>query len=607
MSSANTITTANKAFSDAAAKIDRLLGQACQLAARDPQHLVIAMEMGKVLTYAMMSHGGSITVLLPLILLAAAELQQHMNPSRTGLTGTPTWANIRGDDIRIQTHPLFPSTRNYQRTPSPLPPSQGPSQPRKRPVVEEPKQCRQGTEHRKRLRASSAQSRSHPALSKRQRQKSKAVVSTDDELDEDELVTPVIPTATKKRPAYVEIDTDQDMEEEVDEEDPVEPPRKIAVADVALPITADHELMDDEFADLTAEVWTPRCGQCVARDLICHQAYHKDHGGKLRVCGLCSRLKIRCGGKGSDTPKMKGKSIVAQRAHSQSRRRRLLAAATAAHALMDVPAASEVQEEQPGLPHSEVRPEPGLTSIPNQEIQNLQDEVASLRATIEALQQQVINGDWQLQETLAAQDDHAKLLADKLEPGAEPSLAPTDDTSIPLGPQAASPPTEADVELAAGPATPQAEAACLPVVMKADETVMLIPLFTVTIGPITYMGLSYGPLRALPYIAWAHLALQQIHRARPAILYFLSRPASLSSNLQAGPFTAQIIIWAHPTACTPTAGPFLYRNDPAEHAKCIRQHVICVIPISRRMPANDLVGRRNLQFLSAGIFDVRRL
>lgn len=48
-------------------------------------------------------------------------------------------------------------------------------------------------------------------------------------------------------------------------------------------------------------------------------------------------------------------------------------------------------------------------------MQDLHDEVAGLRATIEALQQQVVNGDRQFRETLAAQDERAALLAAELQ------------------------------------------------------------------------------------------------------------------------------------------------------------------------------------------------
>ncbi|KAG1840650.1 hypothetical protein C8R48DRAFT_781665 [Suillus tomentosus] len=458
------------------------------------------MEMGKVLTQVMMSHGGSATVLSPLILSAAAELQQHMNISRTGLTGTPVWANIRGDNVRIQTHPLFPSTRNYRRSPPPSPPSQGPSKPRKRPVKPE-----------------------RPAMSKRQRQKSRAVASSDDELDEEIPATPAIPTTTKARRQYVEIDTEEDMDEDADEEDAMEPSRTSTAAVAALPITSGPDLMEDEFANPMAVVWAPRCGQCVARDLICRQGYHKDHGGKLRVCALCSRLKIRCGGKGSDAPRMKQKSVTARRARSQSRRRRSPVAGkpwpfdsghlpNPTDPPVHAPAVSEVEEEQPPMAQSQDRAEPALASTSNSELQDLRDEVASLRATVEALLLQSLNGDRRLREREAAQDERAKLLADELEglrrlvlsvtaqstaetpptnahpgvqsplaataqptpateiqPSAAPSSVPSDDTSVQPAAQPEGTSTEAPLPLPNLPATPQAEVDCLPVVMKPDQ------------------------------------------------------------------------------------------------------------------------------------------
>ncbi|KAG1906157.1 uncharacterized protein F5891DRAFT_1182358 [Suillus fuscotomentosus] len=498
MSSSNAnIAATNKAFSDAADKIEHLLGQAWQLDAGDPEHLTIAMEMGRALTQAMMSHGGSVTVLSPLILSAAAELQQHMNASRTGLTGTPAWGNIRGDDIRIKTHPLFPSTRNYQRSPSASasPPRPGPSQLSKRPAMEEPEERRRGIERGKHPCASSARSRSRPAMSKRQRQKSKAIITSDDELEEEEPASPVITTNKKARRAYVEVDTEEETEDDGDEEDAVEPPRKITAAPVAKPMTSGPDLMEDEFANTMTE------------------AYHKDHGGKLRMCTLCSRLKIRCGGKGSEAPKMKPKSVMARCTRSQSWRRHSPPPAPAAFV---APAASQ---EQLPPPQVEIWAKPAPPSIPNQEMQDLRDKVAGLRATVETLLQQVANGDRQFRESLAAQDRRADLLEAELEvlrqlvvsataqpaagtdpldvppgeqtppalttqpppdtpasdmqPGTEPSSAPTEDTSIPLGATPAGTSIEANVELATGPATPHAEIACLLVAMKAaDDAIM---------------------------------------------------------------------------------------------------------------------------------------
>ncbi|KAG2114227.1 uncharacterized protein F5147DRAFT_650035 [Suillus discolor] len=501
MSSAHNIAATNKAFSDVVNKIDHLLGQASQLDAADPHHLTIAMEIGKVLMQVMMSHGGSVTVLLLLILSAAAELQQHINTSRTGLTGTPVWANIRGDDVHIQTHPLFPSTRNFRGSPSPLPPHQGPSKPRRRPVVEEPDECGRGTERGKCHRAASI--RSHSCLSR-------AVVSTDDELDEEEPVTPTISTITRTCRQYVEINEEEDMDEEADEEDVVEPPRNVTAADVSLLITSGADLMEEEFTTPSAEVWAPCCRQCVMWGLICRQAYHKDHGGKLRVCTLCSRLKIRCGGKGSEVPKMKNKSVLARQALSQSRCHRSLPAA--ADPPVHAPVVSQVQEEQLPLEHSQTRADPALASPSNEEMQDLCDEVAGLRVTVETLQQQVINGDGQLQERLAAQEERAQLLAAELkvlrqlvvlattqpnaemlptsahpaaqhslvataqptlttdmQPLAKPSSVLPDDTSFQPGAQPDGSSTDTLPVLPTLPATPQAEVACLPVVIKADE------------------------------------------------------------------------------------------------------------------------------------------
>ncbi|KAG1794020.1 hypothetical protein EV424DRAFT_1353990 [Suillus variegatus] len=321
MSSTNNITTANKAFSDAANRIDHLLGQASQLDAVDLRHLTIAMEMGKILTQVMMSHSGSVTVLSPLLLSAAAELQHHMNTSRTGISG---------------------AARHLCRPARALLSLQGALQWRSPKNVGEAPSVGNG-------------------------QKSKVVVSSDNELDEETLATPAVSTTTKVRRRYVEIDDEEDMEEEANEEDTMEPPRKSTATVVALPIPSSPNLMEDEFANPSVEVWAPRCRQCVARDLICRQAYHKDYGGKLRVCA-------------QDEAKV----------HNSAASLLSILVSPVADPPVHAPAISEVEEEQPPMAQSQIWAEPALASPSNEELQDLQDEVAGLRATIEALRQQVI-------------------------------------------------------------------------------------------------------------------------------------------------------------------------------------------------------------------------
>jgi hypothetical protein len=48
-----------------------------------------------------MTHGDWVTVLSPLVLSAAAELQEHVDGDNTGISSAPDWSQIRGDDLRI--------------------------------------------------------------------------------------------------------------------------------------------------------------------------------------------------------------------------------------------------------------------------------------------------------------------------------------------------------------------------------------------------------------------------------------------------------------------------------------------------------------------------
>lgn len=128
-----------------------------------------------------MTHGALVTVLSPLILSAAAKLQEHVDGDNSGISSPPVWTQIRGDDRRIQGHPLFPATLHYgseSRSPSPQAAAS------KAPALPAEERGR-GTQRGKRPRASSVHSQSRPAISKKQRGKSRAIITTDDELDED--------------------------------------------------------------------------------------------------------------------------------------------------------------------------------------------------------------------------------------------------------------------------------------------------------------------------------------------------------------------------------------------------------------------------------------
>ncbi|KAG1787297.1 uncharacterized protein HD556DRAFT_1312888 [Suillus plorans] len=415
MSPTTHVAAANQSFRDLSDKIEHILGQACQLQPKDSNHISLATNMAQAITEVFMTHGALVTVLSPLILSAAAELQEHVD----------------GDNSGISSPPAIPSSPPH-------------------------------------------------SIMEKQRGKSRAIIMTDDELDEDsdEVAPPptkpkVADPPSRKSDRYVEVTTEDEMD--ADEE------RVITVAPKmgAKKITnfSGAILAEDEFADTLAPTWAPRCGQCVARNLICRQGFNKNNGWTLKVCALCSRLKICCGGKGSNPPSAKGKSSAARRAHSQSRRR--------PSPIQEDPApdASPLVEEEPVPPatpavanpeSSQTLDDPEAASpssiLPpscvahDQEMEALKLEVARLRSTVEVLVAQVVAGDQLLQAAytrLDAQDNRTDLLAGKIADIHRlinpPSLAPPTDIAA----------DESD-ELAAGPANDE-DLACLPIAIKTPE------------------------------------------------------------------------------------------------------------------------------------------
>ncbi|KAG1879779.1 hypothetical protein F4604DRAFT_1922989 [Suillus subluteus] len=469
------IATANNAFSEAADQVEHILGQALQLQPEDPKHLSIAMDMAKLMHEVFSTHTERVTILSPLVLSAGAELMNHMDKDRTALVTAPIWASIVADDPRIRGHPLFPATAGYQKQqllpPSPL--RAGPSQPKGVPRTDDAEERGRGIEHGKRSRATNARSQSRPAQSKRQWQKSKAIITSDDDLELDEVV-PMVPVCkecavnmiykpgqltkvvtkqkTRRSLLHSVVASNDDMD--ADAATNTGPPPKMGVLYVELPpaptTSSGPQLKEDDFADTMAPSWAPRCGQCVARDLICHQAFHKDHGSKLKVCAFCSRLKIRCGGKGSEVPTVKGKSATSRWTHSQSRRRRSPPAQNIAtqHVEPSVPdttTTAQDEDEVPTCPSTSIPP-PTSASTDRDSVLALQAEVATLRTAVAALEDQVVAGDKWCEDAntrLAEQEARSALLAEKFDELLRKLLPAATSATTECG-------TEATGELAAG-------------------------------------------------------------------------------------------------------------------------------------------------------------
>ncbi|KAG1828927.1 hypothetical protein EV424DRAFT_1344467 [Suillus variegatus] len=447
MSSTTHVAATNQSFHDLSDKIEHILGQACQLQPKDSNHISLATNMAQAITEVFMTHGALVTVLSPLILSATAKLQEHVDGDNSGISSLPSPSPQAG----ASKTPALPA-----------------------------EEWGRGTQRGKRPRASSVHSQSRPAISKKQRSKSRAIITTDDELDEDSDKVAPLPTKPKvadppsrKSDQYVEVTTEDEMD--ADEECIIMVVPKMGAKKITN--FSGAVLTEDEFADTSAPTWAPRCGQCVVRDLICRQGFNKNNSRTLKVCAPCSRLKIHCSGKGSNPPSAKGKSLAAHRARSQSRRR--------PSPIQEDPApdTSPLVKEEPTPPATPVVANPkssqtlddpeaaGPSSIllpscvtHDQEMEALKLEVARLCSTIEVLVAQVVAGNQLLQAVytrLDVQDNCTDLLTGKIA-----------DIYCLVNPPSSAPPTdiatdESD-ELAAGPANDE-DLACLPIAIKTPE------------------------------------------------------------------------------------------------------------------------------------------
>ncbi|KAG1880192.1 hypothetical protein F4604DRAFT_1922874 [Suillus subluteus] len=467
------IAAANNAFSEAADQVQHISGQALQLQPEDPKHLSIAMDMAKLMHEVFSTHAERVTILSPLVLSTGAELMNHMDEDRTALVTASIWASIIADNPRIRGHPLFPATAGYRKQPPPSPPRAGPSQPKGVPRADDAKEQGRGIERGKRSWATNARSQSRPAQSKRQRQKSKAIITSNDDLELDEVV-PMVPvckehavnmiykpgqltkvvteqkTRCSLRHSVVASDDDMDANAATN----TGPPPKMGVLYVELPpaptTSSGPQLKEDDFADTTAPSWAPHCGQCVAQDLICRQAFNKDHGSKLRVCAFCSRLKIRCSGKGSEVPTVKGKSATSRRTRSQSHRQcsppaQNIATQHVEPSVPDTTTTAQNEDEVPTRPSTSIPP-PTSASTDRNSVLALQAEVATLRTAVAALEDQVVAGDKWCEDAntrLAEQEARSALLAERFDELLQKLLPAATSATTECG-------AEATGELAAG-------------------------------------------------------------------------------------------------------------------------------------------------------------
>ncbi|KAG1720017.1 hypothetical protein EDB19DRAFT_1966659 [Suillus lakei] len=137
--------TSNKAVNHAAAQVIQVLAGAVKLRDGNLEHLWLAVQMGEIMSPVFATHAISATVVPPVLLSAAMEVLEHLDPTRQWFVSVPVWENITANDPRIQQHPLkdkaraifvsrlVPSTSAAGVTKSV--PGPGPSRPKPKPAL----------------------------------------------------------------------------------------------------------------------------------------------------------------------------------------------------------------------------------------------------------------------------------------------------------------------------------------------------------------------------------------------------------------------------------------------------------------------------------------
>ncbi|KAG1779896.1 hypothetical protein EV702DRAFT_1043285 [Suillus placidus] len=435
MSALDAVTaTANAAFCHASDKVEHLLGQALQLDAADPKHIPITMEMAQALTHAFSVHARHTTSVLPMVLSVAAELQAHLDDSFCQVVSTPVWSNIWPEDPCCKASPLYPLTAGYGKpapptlAPPAAQPTAGPSKGKgkEKAIPEEDTDDDRGRQlecskcARPRAMSARSQSAAPKAKCQRAKSKSKAIITSDDDMELDNAAAEVAapepaPAPAKplkgvlKRPKYVEID-------ELDEEEAmiVGPAPKMGTPYVEIPLALKASgkvaggLQEDTNADSTSPVWSPGCGGCVQRQLICRQGYNTSHE-PLAVCARCHHAKNKCD--------------EATEGDVTATNTTTAAVVTASTSTIPATTAPIVAAHDPA-PDS-------------QTVLVLKEDLAVLQTMVASLVERVSTGEQLLQEAnrrLAEQEANAKLLANQvadLQQEALPVIMRTDAAQTP--------------------------------------------------------------------------------------------------------------------------------------------------------------------------------
>ncbi|KAG1823335.1 hypothetical protein EV424DRAFT_1346353 [Suillus variegatus] len=384
--------------------------------------------MAQAITEIFMTYGALVTVLSPLILSAAAKLQEHMDSNNSGISSPPAIPSS-------PPHSIMEVTLGYR----PLKPA---------PQKLLPCLLKNGV------------------ISKKQCGKSRAIITTDDELDEDSDEVAPLPTKPKvadppsrKSDQYVEVTTKDKMD--ADEECVIMVTPKMGTKKITN--FSGTVLMEDEFADTSAPTWAPHCGQCMACDLICCQGFNKNNGRTLKAPTLPQpKASPRLPAERVPSP---GAALCRYKKIQLQMPAALVEEEPVPFATPVVanPKSSQMLDDPKAAGPSSILP-PSCVAH-EQEMEALKLEVARLCWTVEVLVAQVVAGDQLLQAAytcLDAQDNCTDLLASKIA-----------DIHRLINPPSSVPPTdiaadESD-ELAAGPANDMEDLACLLITIKTPE------------------------------------------------------------------------------------------------------------------------------------------
>ncbi|KAG1727334.1 hypothetical protein EDB19DRAFT_1833149 [Suillus lakei] len=228
-------------------------------------------------------------------------------------------------------------------------------------------------------------------------------------------------------------------------------------------------LQEDLKADSTSPVWSPACGGCVQRQLICRQGYNANQE-PLAVYARCHRTKHKYGGKGSATPTKSRKPAARSRSRCRASMVNVtinsddetsstgnVAAAIITAATTATTAAAATTAAVPAttaaVPATTTTPStptpattPATVHVPapdSQTVLVLKEELAVLQTMVVSLVERVGTSEQLLQEAnqcLVEQEANAKLLTNQVaalqqvvnpaaaeSPAAEPLPVPEDD------------------------------------------------------------------------------------------------------------------------------------------------------------------------------------